>query len=202
MRPLFKNLALTFIGIILVSVSSIAQTRGSLPAMTEQQLAGLMERLSKISERHATFREEKNLAALERPLISIGRLHYRSPRILEKITSSPKSERLAVDGDHLTITMGPEPSRVLDLSAQPELQALVDTIRGTLSGDLKLLRTYYVVRGEGTSSAWRLMLTPSDSRVARFVRVVIVEGANADPATITTIQTNGDEQRLTIEPLR
>ena len=54
-----KNLALTFIGIILVSVSSIAQTRGSLPAMTEQQLAGLMERLSKISERHATFRRRR-----------------------------------------------------------------------------------------------------------------------------------------------
>ena len=103
-----------------------------------------------------------------------------------------------MDGDRLVLTMGNEPPRVVDLSAQPELRTLVDAIRGPLAGDLAALRRAFTVRAEGTADAWRLDLTPLDPRAGRLVRRVAIAGAGADVREVLLIQANGDEQRMTI----
>jgi outer membrane lipoprotein-sorting protein len=184
-------LALAFVG--------VSAAHADTP-MSEKQLAALMERLAKVPERQATFHEEKTLAALNQPIASAGRLVYRRPNHLEKLTTEPVAERLVVEGDKLTIAMGKDPSRTFDLGAAPELQALVDTVRGTLAGDLKTLQRYYTIAGEGTGSSWRLTLTPATPLVARFVRQVVVDGTATNPTLIQIVQANGDEQRMFIEP--
>ncbi|MBV8591290.1 MAG: outer membrane lipoprotein carrier protein LolA, partial [Acetobacteraceae bacterium] len=94
-----------------------------------------MHQLAEVQERRASFIEEKNLAALSAPVRSTGVLVYRRPSHLEKITIQPEPESLIADGERLTITEGNEPPRVLDLHSQPEIRALVDTVRALLSGD-------------------------------------------------------------------
>jgi hypothetical protein len=168
--------------------------------MTERQVSVLMERLAQVPERQARFHEEKTLAALEHPVASVGRLVYRRPNHLEKHTTEPVTESLVVEGDTLTIAFGRDPARTVDLAAAPELQALVDTVRGTLAGDLKTLQRYYTIEAAGTLPSWRLTLTPSAPVVARFVRRVIVDGAATNPTLIQIVQVNGDEQRMFIEP--
>ena len=153
-------------------------------------------------ERRAAFQEEKTLAALSQPLLSQGRLTYRRPSSLEKVTTFPQPERLQVNGSRLVITAGQEPPRAIDLDSVPELRALVDTVRGTLSGNLALLRGSFYVAVAGTQAAWRMVLTPRDARVARLVSRVEVEGVAADPLRITTTQANGDTDRLLITPDR
>jgi outer membrane lipoprotein-sorting protein len=167
--------------------------------MTGRQLAALMDRLAQVPERQARFHEEKTLASLERPIASAGRLVYRRPNHLEKHTTEPVTESLVVEGEKLTIALGRDPARIVDLASAPELQALVDTVRGTLAGDLKTLQRYYTIEAAGTPPSWRLTLTPSAPVVARFVRRVIVDGAATNPTLIQVVQANGDEQRMFIE---
>jgi outer membrane lipoprotein-sorting protein len=159
----------------------------------------LMNRLARIPELRATFHEEKRLAALDRPLESEGRLLYLRPGHLEKITTAPRPERLVVDGETLTVSLGDEPPQVVSLEERPDLQALVDAVRGPLSGNLAILRRHYGVRAEGRREAWRLTLQPTDPNVLRLLQSVTIEGAETAIRSIHILQANGDEQRMTIE---
>lgn len=160
-----------------------------------------MARLAAVPERRARFQEEKRLAALDQPLRSTGRLLYRRPGRLEKITEWPEPERLVVDGGQLVLTQGQEPPRVVDLAGQPELRALVDAVRGPLAGDLAALRRSFTVTASGTPAAWRLVLVPTDPAASRLLARVEVDGGGDAPREVAIRQADGDEDRLLIEPL-
>ena len=156
-----------------------------------------MARLAAAPERQSRFVEEKRLAALGAPLRSEGRLAYRKPGHLEKVTTSPVPESLVVDGDRLVIGGGDGPPQVVELGAQPEIRLLVDTIRGALSGDLPLLRRSYDVTGEGTPGDWEIVLRPRDPAVARLVREVRLSGG-ADLRRLRSVAVNGDTDTLDV----
>ena len=164
-------------------------------------LGELMARLAAVPERRARFEEEKHLAALSEPLRTTGRLLYRRPDRLERITDGPDPESVVVDGDRLVLTTGQEPPRVIDLTAQPELRALVDAVRGPLSGDLGALRRSFAVTASGTMADWRLLLRPTDPGAARLVAHVEVTGVGDAPREVIVQQADGDDDHLLIEPL-
>jgi hypothetical protein len=159
-----------------------------------------MQMLAQVQESRANFEEVKVLAMLTRPLRATGRLYYRRPTHLEKVTLEPQAESLVVDGDRLTLTEANDAPRVIDLGSEPAIRALVDAIRGTLSGDLAALRRSYSVAMEGGVSNWRLTLVPTDAGVARLVAHTTLEGAGPGLRLVQTAQANGDEIRMTISP--
>jgi hypothetical protein len=157
-----------------------------------------MHLLAQVAESRSTFTEVKTIAALTVPLHGRGVLYYRRPDYFEKTTTQPQLERLAVDGDRLTISTDGEPARTVDLNSQPMVRGLVDAIRGTLAGELGLLQQTYRVEMEGDLTGWRLTLTPTDSAVQRAVSRIVIEGRQNSLQFIHTIQANGDESRMTI----
>ena len=161
-----------------------------------------MSRLAAVPERRATFQEDKTIAALATPVHANGRLAFRRPGYLEKITYPPAAETIIVDGPRLAITLGDEPPRSVDLDAHPEVGALVEAIRGTLAGDLPALRRSYAVSMDGSAAgAWRLTLRPADLRVAQLVRQVEIDGRGADLGRVDIQQANGDRSVMTITDL-
>lgn len=160
----------------------------------------LMQALASVPTRRGQFIETKTIAALSQPITSTGELIYRRPGYFAKITAPPHAEQLVVDGGTLSFTQGNEASRVIDLGSRPQLGALVDAIRGTLSGDLALLRRWYHVAMSGQPAAWRLTLTPNDPSIASLIRFIVIDGTGATPHMIQTVQANGDESRMTINP--
>ena len=160
----------------------------------------LMQKLAQVTESDASFTEDKILAMLTIPLHSTGRLRYRRPSHLEKITQEPQPESLVVDGNRLTLTEANQAPRVIELDSEPAIRALVDAIRGTLSGDLAALRRSYNVVVAGNESDWRLTLTPTNPRVARLVTRTMIAGAGTALHLVQTVQANGDEMRMTISP--
>ena len=179
--------------VLLASCCLPARARGA-----ELDVAALMARLAAVPERRAAFRETRRFAALDQPLESTGRLTYRRPGYVEKLTTFPEPERLVMDGDRLVLTTGNEPPRVVDLGSQPELRVLVEAIRGPLAGDLAALRRAFSVRADGTPDAWRLELAPLDPRAGKLLRRVAIAGTGAEVTEVLTVQANGDEQRMTI----
>jgi hypothetical protein len=160
-----------------------------------------MQMLARVQESHATFTEVKVMASLTRPLLGTGRLFYRRPSYLEKVTLEPHPEKLVVDGNRLTLAEGNAPPQIIDLNGEPAIRTLVDAIRGTLSGDLASLRRSYRVSMEGGITAWRLTLVPLDPSVAQLVVSTTIEGAGTSLHTIQTELSSGDVNRMTIKPV-
>jgi hypothetical protein len=161
-------------------------------------LGDLMGRLAAITERHETFREERHFAALDAPVITQGRLIYRRPAHLEKITAAPDPETLVVDGDHLTITSGHDAPQSVRLGRRPEVTALVEAVRGTLSGDLGVLESHYRIRAEGGLSNWHLLLQPKDAALQHVLRDIAIAGQGTGIRDIRITQANGDDQAMSI----
>lgn len=161
-----------------------------------------MAMMAAVPERRASFREEKRLAALTVPLVSTGRLVYRQPDHLEKLTDAPLPESLVVDGARLTLDLPNGVPHAIDLGSQPELRVLVDAVRGPLTGDLTALQRAFAVQIQGTRGAWRLDLLPVDPRAARLLRAVRISGTGTDMREVLLIQANNDETYMSIEPSR
>ena len=61
-----------------------------LAGVADDALAEVMRMLAAVPAVEGTFREEKNLAVLQEPLVATGLLYYRAPAFLRKRTLSPQ----------------------------------------------------------------------------------------------------------------
>ena len=84
------------------------------------------------------------------------------------------------------------------LDQYPAVRAFVESIRGTLAGDLKVLRRFYRVELEGSLSDWRLHLLPSDPQMAELVQKVVIGGAGGQVRRIEILEASGDRSVMTI----
>jgi hypothetical protein len=170
--------------------------------VAEAPLNELMQALAAVPEGRASFTEQKTLAALSAPVVTHGRLAYRRPDYLEKVTYPPNQETLVVNGSHLTFAMAEETPHALDLDQEPAIRALVDAMRGTLAGDLPALQRGYTITMDGDLAAWRLTLVPREATVAQLLRQVVIAGSGAALHAVDSVQPNGDTAEMTIEPDR
>jgi outer membrane lipoprotein-sorting protein len=162
-------------------------------------LEPLMAALAKNGSGTVGFTETKTSALLKAPIESRGTLTYAAPAKLEKRTLAPREERFAVDGETVVVESAARKTRFeLRLSEHPAIRAFVESIRGTLAGDLAALRRYYRVELEGTWSDWRLYLLPSDPQMAELVLRVVIGGAGGAVRRIEILEASGDRSVMTI----
>jgi outer membrane lipoprotein-sorting protein len=159
----------------------------------------LMAELAKVKSASAQFTERKTMHMLTEPLILSGRLVYVAPDHMEKITTSPTSEKLVMDGDQITIVTGPDSdTHTFSLAQYPQIGGLVAGIRATMAGDLGTLDRFYVARLMGTASAWDLQLVPKDADLTHFVKWIDFRGGGDRIHTIDTEDADGDHSDMTI----
>jgi hypothetical protein len=160
---------------------------------------GLFERLARERPERAQFHERKYLALLDKPVDSSGELVFTPPGRLEKRTVSPKPESVVVDRDTVTLERGGR-RRTLDLSANPSLAVLVESIRATLAGDLAGLTRTYSVALDGDTQRWRLVLRPLDPSLGTLVERVEISGSGARVQSVSIFQPDGDRSVMTLTP--
>jgi outer membrane lipoprotein-sorting protein len=190
LRLLACRLAVMAAGLLLALASPAA------PAAWDLQQ--LMESLARNKSARATFVETKHIAMLSAPLVSSGELLYTAPDKLEKRTLKPKPETMAIDGDMLSIARGRQKYE-LQLQAQPELAAFIDSIRGTLAGDRSALERNYRLGLQGTADSWVLQLLPTDDRMRAVVRSIRISGVQGEVKSIEIDQADGDSSLMVIE---
>ena len=161
-------------------------------------LPDLMHLLAQKKSGKASFVEKKYIGILDKPLESSGELSFEAPDRLEKRTLKPRPESMLLEGDKLTLTLNEKSPLNLRLQDHPEVSALVDSIRGTLSGDQAALEKNYAIDFTGVQGKWQLTLTPVQKAVAKVVRQVHIGGADANIKTITFEQADGDRFEMTI----
>ena len=172
----------------------------AMPAAAAWDLDTLMRGLARHEGGRARFVETKNIALLDKPVVSSGELLYVPPSRLEKHTHKPKPESMVLDGDRLVLERGKQKFTVR-LSEQPEARAFVDSLRGTLCGDKAALEKSYKLVLNGTEQRWTLDLLPDDQRIAAFVLRITFGGTGNKVEWIRYLQADGDSSTMNIEPV-
>lgn len=157
-----------------------------------------MAQMRGVHESKAYFTERRMMAMLDAPIVTKGTLRYEAPDYLVKQTLQPHAEKLTVHGDLVTIVEGRDRLRSLSLSDTPQVSALVESIRGTLSGDLAALQRYYDVAVTGTLDGWEMTLTPHDGDLAALVSTIKIAGEGNMIRTVDTREANGDQTIMTV----
>lgn len=177
----------------------VATASGQTP-VAPWTLQQLMPALAAVKAVDATFREQKQLAILQQPLVTTGTLQYRAPAYVRKQTLQPHQETYEIDGDWLTIETPTEGRRQLYLPGYPLPRAFAEAIRATLAGDLAALERYYQVQLQGQASAWTLRLQPAGQEMAEHVSAILIRGQDERVLSVETLETGGDRSLMTVEP--
>jgi outer membrane lipoprotein-sorting protein len=186
--------------ILLLAFALPAQAAQAARTADPDWLAPLMARLAAIAQRRADFTEIRHFAALTTDLRSQGWLLYQRPDLLEKMTTAPTREELIVRGDDLRDRAADQAERIVSLSSQPVVAALVDAVRGPLSGDLAGLRGYYQVTASGSAADWHLALLPRAAALRDLLRGIAIDGGGTDITRIAITEAKGDTDIMTITP--
>jgi hypothetical protein len=169
----------------------------SIAQAADWSIAALFDSLARKRPRRAAFQEKKFLALLDRPLESSGELVFTPPDRLEKRTLLPRPERVAVDGERVTLERAGK-TRSLSLRDNPAIAVLVEGLRGTLAGDLGSLTRTYSVALDGNPARWRLILRPLDPGIATLVERIEIEGGEEQVRSVAIFQSDGDRSVMTL----
>jgi outer membrane lipoprotein-sorting protein len=158
----------------------------------------LMSTLAQNKSGRATFVETKYLSITTQPIESSGELEFVAPDHLEKITVSPKPERLVVDGDKLTVERN-QHKYTLSLARYPELAAFIESIRATLTGNRDALERVYKVTLAGQGDDWTLTLAPLDPHMSNAISKITLDGTRDLLRTVAIQQADGDHSVMRLQ---
>jgi outer membrane lipoprotein-sorting protein len=198
--PMFPNLfradrrtALLFVAAGLFAIG--------LPTRAQQSfdLAQLMQILAQVKSGEATFTETRTVAMLDKTLQSSGKLSFQAPDTFVRETIKPRSDRVAVVGNNVTMSMGGR-SRTVPLDSVPEAAVIMEAIRGTLTGNREAIERNFDAVVSGNAQQWSLELKPHEPRLRELVTTVRVSGQQAVAREVAVVMADGDKSVMTIEP--
>lgn len=176
----------------------VALTAG--PAWADFDLDALMALLAQRKSGEARFTEERTVSTLDSTLQASGRLSFRAPDQFARYTEEPRPESMEVQGNSVVLKRGTR-TRTLVLDTIPELAALADAMRGTLSGDAQALRKHFRTTVSGGPAKWVLLLKPADARLARSVSQIEIAGSRTDVRSVDLRLAGGDRSLMLVTPL-
>jgi hypothetical protein len=183
------------------ALAQVQPPGSSAPALT---LEALMQRLAQRKSGQARFSEERSVGGIDGPLLSSGTLSFAAPDRFTRQTLTPTRESVELQGRTLTLRRGGRP-RTMERDALPELTALLDALRGTLTGDAALLNRHFRTALSGGAAKWVLSLTPREETLARSVRhieiVGQIVGQGAEVRSVELRLPGGDRSLMLLEPL-
>lgn len=167
------------------------------PARADWDVQQLLAELAKAGPAQARFVETKYLKVLKTPIESSGTLTFEPPDRMVKRTLQPKPETMTVEADKLVLERQGR-TRTLRLSDYPVLWGFVESIRGTLKGDLDTLTRFYNLELTGGPQHWSLALKPRDAKMARVISGIAITGVNGRIRTVEVDEAQGDRSVMTV----
>lgn len=162
-------------------------------------LQALTTLLAQRKTAEARFTEERFVSGIEGSLRASGVLSFSAPGRFERRTLEPTQESMAVDGNTITLKRGGR-SRQMAMDAVPEVGALLEAVRGTLTGNAVTLDKHFSTKVEGNAARWLLTLVPRDARLASQVREMQIAGLQSDVRSVALWLAGGDRSVMNIEP--
>lgn len=173
-------------------------SQSAMAAFGLQELTGL---LAQRKSGEARFTEERFVGGLDGPLRASGTLSFTAPDRFARVTTEPRAESMAVDGNQMVLKRGGR-TRQMALDALPEVTALIEAVRGTLTGNAVTLERHFRITVDGGPAQWTLLLVPRDERLATQVRELKITGMRGDLRVVELWLAGGDRSVMVIDPLQ
>jgi len=170
----------------------------AMPALAAFDLDALAGLLAQRKSGEVRFTEERTIGGIDGPLRASGTLSFSAPDRFARQTLEPRPESMVVEGNIVTLKRGGR-SRQMTVDAVPELTALIEAVRGTLSGNTATLRRYFRTTVEGNAALWTLTLVSLDGRLAVQVRELKIAGQGGDLRSIELWLAGGDRSLMSID---
>ncbi len=164
------------------------------------ELGELMRMLAQVRSGEARFTEQREVKGLDAPLLSSGTLSFAAPDRFTRTTLQPRAESMSVEGNTVVLARNGR-SRTMVLDAAPEVEAIVEAIRGTLTGNAFALQQHFTVTVRGHAEQWTLELVPIESRLAGLLTSVRLAGQRAELRSVEMRMADGDRSLMKIEPV-
>lgn len=159
-------------------------------------LDALLERLEQPLPATTAFVEQRSSGLLAEPLLLRGRLSRPDSGALVRQVEHPWVERTTISGSEVLIEReGREPRR-FSLRRAPELEALLASFHGLLSGDRALLERHYQLELQAHGEGWQLTLVPRSQRLARRIERVRLWGRGGELRCMEIAERDGDGSRM------
>lgn len=130
---------------------------------------------------------------LDRPLVVSGELAWLGGDTLERHVQQPHEETVRIAGGEVTQQRPGKSARSFSLKRAPQLEVLVDSFVALLGGDATRLRQAFTIAHTGDAAgAWSLTLTPRDTRLARSVASIRIDGHASQPRCMQLQEADGD----------
>lgn len=172
----------------------------ALPASAAFEFTELMALLGARRSGEARFVEQRQVQGFDAPLRSSGVLSFEAPDRFTRRQLEPRAETMSVQGNAVSLTRNGR-TRSMTLDSAPEMTAIVEALRGTLTGDAATLKRHFKPALSGAREQWTLELAPIEPQVAASVRGVRIVGRRGELATVEIDLASGDRSTMTIEPV-
>jgi outer membrane lipoprotein-sorting protein len=160
-------------------------------------LAELMDGMASTSGVMADFHEQKQIALLEKPLESSGKIYFVPPNRLVRFTLKPESSALIIDGEKLRFQQGDREE--FDLSGNPMARIFIDNFIVLFNGDLPKLQELYHTNFDAEGENWTLILEPRKSPLRGLVKEIELRGDRKGIREMVMQNTDGDRTSTTLD---
>jgi len=152
----------------------------------------LLKSLARPAPAVTPFVEVRYSKLLEQPLVVKGQLEYHEDGTLVRAVTDPFKERTEIQGETVSILRAGKSPRKFSLKRAPELRSMLGGFGAVLGGSRDSLARDFNIDVSGEPQEWKLALTPKSPQVGKYVRDIVIQGANSEARCI--VVTQPDEQ--------
>jgi outer membrane lipoprotein-sorting protein len=146
----------------------------------------------KLDRLACTFREDKHIALLARPLHTTGAIYYARDQGIARETRTPRPERVVVTRTALRIRKGGHVEDI-PLDKSRDLKAFALIFPTILRGERGELERAFEIGLYGSDAAWwALVFTPKAGSMRALVRRVVVFGRKDQLVALQVVEASGD----------
>jgi outer membrane lipoprotein-sorting protein len=146
----------------------------------------------KLDRLACTFREDKHIALLARPLHTTGAIYYARDKGIARETRTPRPERVVVTRTALRIRKGDHVEDI-PLDKSKDLKAFALIFPTILRGERGELERAFDIALYGSDAAWwALAFTPKADSMRALVRRVVVIGRKDLLVGLQVVEASGD----------
>jgi len=178
----------------LLAIAAHAEEPRELAAFS---LAELMDGMAATSGVIADFREQKQIALLEKPLESSGTLYFVPPSRLARFTSKPEPSALIINGEELRFQQGDREK--FDMTGYPMARIFIDNFIVLFNGDLPKLKDLYRTHFSAKGEDWTLILEPRKSPLRGLVKEIALRGDRTGIREMVMQSRDGDRTSTALD---
>jgi len=187
------------------SSARAAETPATAPASHndafQAQLAAVDERVSKIADLSATFRQEKFTPLLRKPLVSVGEVRVKGDRMLWD-TQAPALTLMQITPTDMRIYYPAD--KIMEIFP---IQGKLGALAASPLPRLDLLKQYFRLEPSGNAAPDKKLavrLTPTDASIAEFVESVqvLIDIDHGWMERFEIVDADGEKTVITFDEIR